>query len=225
MFVCLNLNMCIKCVAGISSCLFFLMRFCIRNVRISSTLSGCASQVRPILGAAQIWKISPPKKIPSMDFPGLKNLNSKMLMVGKGEECHSVTPFCMEHTMVHVIFHWRPCRSRTSFDWTCWSDGGATLLSAGATAPLSTSSLGPRLCCLGMDWRWLNDSWSKRKMQKFFLCDAFFVLDTILGVLLFNNRSTFVQSCINHLKCLTVFNLRKSKRHLWRTLQTVSSFR
>lgn len=63
--------MCIKCVAvSLHVCSF--MRFCIRNVRISSTLSGCASQVRPILGAGQIWKISPPKKKPPWNFLGWK---------------------------------------------------------------------------------------------------------------------------------------------------------
>ena len=87
--------MCIKCVAvSLHVCSF--MRFCIRNVRISSTLSGCASQVKDL---------PPPKKKTSMEFPGLKNLNSKMLMVGKGEECHSVTPILHGPYNGACIFH------------------------------------------------------------------------------------------------------------------------
>lgn len=114
-----------KCVSSALRYLFMYVLSCVFVLE----MSGFPQLSQVVLHR---WKISPPqKKKNSMEFPGLKNLNSKMLMVGKGEECHSVTPILHGPYNGACIFHWRPCRSRTSFDWTCWSDGGATLLSAG----------------------------------------------------------------------------------------------
>lgn len=155
MFVCLNLKMCIKCVAvSLHVCSF--MRFCIRNVRISSTLSGCASQVKDL---------PPPKKKTPWNFLGWKISTPRCSWWVREKSVTVSPPFCMDHTMVHVFFIEGPADPAQALTGLAEATVVPLFFQQAWPAPLSTSSLGPRLCCLGMDWRWLNDSWSKRKMQ------------------------------------------------------------